>query len=113
MATTTQEGEMIEDSPLVSLFKAPARVHILQAFVAEKGRDLTVSDVARLSDTARSTVYRHLDELQDLGVIEHTRDGQDGHSPMYQLNEDSEIAEYLYKLEGVTLRKLLELDGEL
>lgn len=113
MSTAPPQGDsIIEDAPLPTLFKSPARVRIVQAFVEERGRDLTVSDVARLSDTARSTVYRHLDDLEELGVIVHTRDGQDGHSPMYQLNEDSEIAELLYKLEGVTLQKLLETDTE-
>lgn len=99
--------------PLATLFGSPARVRILEAFVAERGRDLTVSDVARLSDTARSTVYRHLEDLKELGVIVHTRDTGDGHSSRYQLNDDNDIAKLLFKLEGVTLRRLLEIDGHL
>lgn len=105
--------EYVGGGPLAELFESPARVRIIGAFVAERGRDLSVSDVARLADVARSTVYRHLDELERLGVIEHSRDVQAGHSSMYQLNEDSDIAELLYKLEGVTLKRLLELDGHL
>lgn len=107
-------GCLADRGPLITLFSGPARVKIIEAFVAERGRDLSVSDVARLSDTARSTVYRHLDDLEELGVIEPTRETGEGHSTRYQLNEDSQIAELLYKLEGVTLQRLLELDeGEL
>lgn len=111
--TTTEEdagGEMARRGPLITLLSGPARVRILESFVAERGRDLSVSDVARLSDTARSTVYRHLDDLQELGVVEHTRTTASGHSARYQLNEDSDIAELLYQLEGVTLRKLIDLE---
>lgn len=64
--------------------------------------------VVELAGVARSTVYDHLDDLRELGVIEHTRDV--GGSPMYQLNEDSDIAEELVWLEGVTLNRLFELD---
>lgn len=116
MAQTLDEGDRdqrVGGGPLSELFESPARVRIIGAFVAERGRDLNVSDVARLADVARSTVYRHLDELERLGVIEHSRDVQAGHSSMYQLNEDSDIAELLYKLEGVTLKRLLEVDGHL
>ena len=113
MAIKTKSDAYADDAPLAHLFGSPARTRILSAFVAERGRDLSTSDIARLAGVARSTVYNHIDDLLELGVIEHTRDVQAGHSPMYQLNEDSEIAEYLYKLEGVTLKRLLELDGNL
>ncbi len=99
-----------EDSPFAHLFGQPARTKILAAFVSERGRDLNVSYVADLAGVARSTVYDHLGDLQDLGVIEHTRDV--GGSPMYQLNEDSKIAEELVRLEGVTLNRLFEMDEE-
>lgn len=99
-----------EDSPFVSLLGQPARTKILAAFVSERGRDLNVSYVADLAGVARSTVYDHLDDLRGLGVVEHTRDV--GGSPMYQLNEESEIAEELVRLEGVTLSRLFEMDEE-
>lgn len=105
------ETEGFDSGPLEILFSGPARTRVLEAFVSERGRDLTVSDVARLSDTARSSVYRHLENLQDLGIIVETRTTGEGHSTRYQLNEDSDIAELLYQLEGTTLRRLLELDG--
>lgn len=109
----SESAAYADDAPLAHLFGSPAKTRILSAFIAERGRDLSTSDVARLAGVARSTVYDHLDDLLELGVIEHTRNVQAGHSPMYQLDEDSEIAEYLYKLEGATLKRLLALDGEL
>jgi len=99
-----------QESPFVPLFGQPARTKILAAFVSERGRDLNVSYVAELAGVARSTVYDHLDDLQDLGVIEHTRDV--GGSPMCQLNEESDVAEELVRLEGVTLRRLFEMADE-
>lgn len=114
MATSDTETEAYADgAPLVHLFGTPARTKILSVFIAERGRDLSKSEIARQAGVARSTVYDHLDELERLSVIEHTRDTQAGHSERYQLNEESEIAEHLYQLEGVTLRRLLELDGAL
>lgn len=100
-----------EDAPLSVLLGPSARVRLLSVFVAERGRDLSTSDLARQSGLARSTVYEHLDALQEFGVVEHTRDTQGGYSPHYQLNDDNQIAECLHRLEGLTLRRLLELDG--
>jgi Fe2+ or Zn2+ uptake regulation protein len=102
-----------DEGPLITLFSGPARVKIIEAFVAERGRDLSISDIARLSDTARSTVYRHIEDLEALGIVKHVRYTNDGHSARYQLNEDNDIAHLLYQLEGTTLRRLLELDSNL
>lgn len=100
-----------EEAPLTYLFGDTARVKIIGAFVAERGRDVSVSDISRLAGVARSTVYNHLDSLERMGVIEHTRDIEGGHSPLYQLNDDSQIAELCYKLEGTTLKTLIENDN--
>lgn len=100
-----------DDAPLVALFGTPARTKLLSVFVAEKGRDLSKSEIARQAGVARSTVYDHLDAFVELGVIERSRTTGDGYSERFQLDEDSDIAEKLYELEGVTLRRLLERDG--
>jgi len=97
--------------PLMALFGSPARTKIISVFIAERDHDITISRVAELADIARSTVYDHLDDLLELGVIIETR--ETGPSTRYQFNADSELAEYCYKLDGVTLRRLYELDGHL
>lgn len=113
MATKTavETEAYAEDTPLTHLFGSGARVKILAALLGEKDNDLNTTDIARLAGVARSTVYQHLDDLVELGVVERTRSV--GDSPMYRIDPDSEIAESLDKLEGVTLRQLLELDGHL
>lgn len=106
--TAATTDHFAEEAPLTYLFGDSARVKIIGSFVAERGNDVSVSEISRLSGVARSTIYNHLGSLQRLGVIEHTRDIQGGHSSLYQLNDDSDIAELLYKLEGTTLQKRIE-----
>lgn len=107
------EGAYGEDAPLLALFGTPSRTKLISVFVAEKGRDLTVSQLARQAGVSRTTVYDHLDDLLELGVVEETRTTNDGHSTLFQLNADSDIAELCYELEGITLKRLLEIDGHL
>lgn len=94
-------------APFAVLFGNAGKAKILSAFVAERGRELTISEIARFSGVARSTVYKHIDDLEELGVIKHTRETNGGHSSLYQLSEDSDIAELLYKLEGTILSERL------
>jgi len=108
MAQTSSEA-FAEGTPLVELFGKPARTKLVSVFVDERERDLSVSEIARQAGVARSTVYDHLDRLVELGIVVETRDT--GPSTRYQLNGESDIAETLYRLDGLTLQKLLELDG--
>ena len=111
MSTTKPDSTTEEKSaPLEAIFGESARASIIGAFVAERGRELSVSDVARLAEVSRSTVYRHIDDLLALGVVEHTRDGDAGHSPRYTL-ADTQVAELCWKLEGAMLKTLLENEG--
>lgn len=109
---TTQEAEAYaEDTPLTHLFGSGARVRIISALLSEDGTDLNTSDIARLAGVARSTVYDHLDDLRELGVVERTRTV--GDSPMYRIDTESPVGRKTAELEGVTLRRLLERDGHL
>lgn len=111
-ATTESREAYADDAPLVRLLGTPARVRIASVFIAERGRDLTKSEVARQAGVARSTVYDHLEDLERLGVVEHTRTEAD-YSPRYRLAEDSAVATKLHELEGVTLQRLLGVeDGD-
>lgn len=109
-ADTTSEA-YAEDSPLMHLFGTPARTKLIAALLSEKDQDLNTSDIARLAGVARSTVYEHLDDLEELGLVEETRTV--GDSPMYQIDTDNEIVEHIAKVEGLTLNRLLEREGHI
>ena len=100
-----------EGTPLVELFGKPGRTKLVSVFVDERENDLSISELARQAGVARSTVYDHLDDLVELGIVQETR--ETGPSTRYQLDNDDEIAELLYQLDGLVLKRLLEMDGEL
>lgn len=97
---------LAEEGPIATLFDGPARTKIIEAFVSNGSRELNVSDVARLSDTARSSVYRHIDELQKMGIVKEV----DGGAGRYTLDSDDQLAELLRKVEGIALKRLLEVE---
>lgn len=98
-------GTMIERDPIVQLFGNPGRTRIISVFVGDRDREFNVSEIARLADVARSTVYDHLDDLQQLGVIEKAGDTAQG--SRYQF-ADSDVADYVWKLDGVALKQIHE-----
>lgn len=106
MSETTHDEAYAEGTPLVELFGDGARARLLSVFVDERECDLSISEIARQAGIARSTVYDHLDDFVELGVVEFTR--ETGPSKRYQLNADNDIADFLYKLDGTVLEKLLE-----
>lgn len=95
-----------EDTPLTHVFGANARVKIIAALLSERDQDLNVTDIGRLAGVDRSTVYDHLDELQDLQLVVQTREV--GASPMYQINNDSPIVQRVAEIEGLALRELID-----
>ena len=114
MATDRQQGSQeafAEGTPLVELFGKPGRTKLISVFVDERENDLNISELARQAGVARSTVYNHLDDLVELGIVQETR--ETGPSTRYQLNNDDEIAELLYQLDGLVLKRLLGMDGGL
>lgn len=102
-----------DGAPLMALIGTPARTKILSVFASERGRDLTKSELARQAGVSRRTVYEHLEGLVELGVVQRTRTTGGGHSQRYQFDDETRIGAALHSLEGVTLRRLLELDGDL
>lgn len=97
-----------ERSAFLPLFATEARTRILAVLVGERGDDLNVTEVAGLAGVARSTVYDHLDDLLDLGVVEEI--GEEGERPTYRLNEDDAVAEVLVDLEDALLDRLGEME---
>lgn len=98
--TTTEESAFADGHPFMDVFGSPGRTKILAAFVSERNREITVSYVAQLAGVARSTVYNHLDDLEEMGVIEEVDMGD---SSLWTLT-DSDLANELYRLEGIALK---------
>lgn len=95
-----------ENTPLTAVFGNNARVKIIAAMLSEREHDLNVTDIAALAGIARSTVYDHMDALEETHIVVHTRDV--GDSPMYQINNDNPIVERIDEIEGLALREQIE-----
>lgn len=102
----TETEAYSNDTPLTHVFGDSARVKILAAMLSERDHDLNVTDIANMAGVVRSTVYDHLDELQEMHLIVKTREVSG--APMYQINNDNPIVERIREIEGLALRELLE-----
>lgn len=107
--TTQDEQSYAERAALSTLLGEGPRVKILAVLLAE-GRDTNVTTIADLGGMSRSSVYRHIDTLIDLGVVEQTREVSG--SPLYQLNRDSQAAERLAQLEYELVELVADGDDE-
>lgn len=97
------------DAPLVALFGRPARVKIVSVLVEERNRELGAGEIARRAGVASDAVSDHLDALEVLGVA--TRSGETDAAQRYRL-ANTDIADRLCHLEGLLLRRLLDLAYE-
>lgn len=100
--TSDADTAFADGHPYMGVFGSPGRTKILAAFVSERGRDITISYAAQLAGVARSTVYDHIEELENMGVVKETR--KMGQSQYYTLNNDNDLAHELYRLEGIALK---------
>lgn len=98
-----------DNAALTRLFGESPRTKIL-AVLLQQGRDTNVSTIADVGGMSRSSVYRHLDDLIELGVVEKTR--EIGGSPLYQIDEDSRVSEKLAELEWVLVDEIAGETGE-
>jgi DNA-binding transcriptional ArsR family regulator len=100
MAATTDQTEngapYAEQTALTDLFGDHPKTKILAVLTAES-RDINITRLAELAGSSRSTIYDHIEDLQELGVVEQTR--KVGGSPLYQINKDSDVAKKLAQLE--------------
>lgn len=102
MATTPDidDEPFAQQAALTQLLGDHPKVKILTVLLSE-GRDINISLIAEQAGMSRSTVYKHIDDLRELNVIEKTR--KLSGSPLYQLNRDSEVAKKLGQLEWALL----------
>lgn len=99
--TTTEDSAFADGHPFMDVFSSPGRTKILAAFVSERDRDITVTYAAQLAGVSRSTVYNHLEDFEEMGIIEEVERGD---STYYTLNTDNNLAHELYRLEGIALK---------
>lgn len=85
-----------DNAALTHLFGDSPKVKIL-AVLLQQGRDANVSTIADIGGMSRSSVYRHIDDLIDIGVVKQTR--EIGGSPLYQIDKESDVATKLAALE--------------
>lgn len=95
---TAESGEIYaEGTALTYLFGDGPKVKILASFLADPNFDHNVTDISRLSGITRKTVYKHLEDLLEIGVVEKTR--ETGGSSRYKIDKDNEAAKLLGQLE--------------
>jgi Fe2+ or Zn2+ uptake regulation protein len=82
------------------------KTRILLAALTDPERDYNVTDLAELADTDRATVYRHLDDLLEYGLLTQTRKA--GNAKMYQINQESDAAEAFASFEWELIKSLGE-----
>lgn len=98
-----------EGSAVIDVLGDHPKTRILLALLTDPDRDYNVTDIARLADTDRSTVYRHIDDLIEIGLVTPTRKA--GNAPMYQINPDSDAAKAFRRFEWEVIRALGEREG--
>lgn len=86
-----------EETPLTILFGDGPKVRILAALLADPELDHNVTEIAEMAGVSRNTVYRHLDDLLDIGVVRKTR--ETGGSPRYKIDKENPAAKKLAELE--------------
>jgi len=99
-----------EGSVVIDVLGDHPKTRILLAVLTDPDRDYNMTDIAELAATDRSTVYRHIDDLIDMGLIEQTR--QAGNAPMYQINHDSAAAKAFGRFEWELIKALGEQESD-
>lgn len=99
-------GEAVgpEGGVVIDVLGDHPKTRILLALLTDSDRDYNVTDIARLADTDRSTVYRHIDDLIEVGLITRTRKA--GNAPMYQIDHDSDAARAFARFEWEVVKAL-------
>ena len=107
--TDTEHADGTEDigpegSVVINVLGDHPKTRILLALLTDPDRDYNMSDIADLADTDRSTVYRHIDDLIEIGLIAETRKA--GNAQMYQINRDSAAAQAFGTFEWEVIKAL-------
>lgn len=102
-------GSYAENAAITDLIGTHPKAKILASLLST-GTDVTITQLSELAGVGRTTVYRYLEPMVDLGVVEASREV--GNSTFYQLNQDSEVAEKLASLEWALLDEYEQEEGD-
>lgn len=109
---TASDGESYaEGSALTEFLGDGPKIKILAAFLADPDPefDYTVTEIAELAGVSRNTVYRHIEDLIEVGAIVKTRES--GGSPRYKFDKENDAAKRIAQLEW-DLVEILYTDDE-
>lgn len=108
-STTEETGEVYASgTPIPTLFGESARTKILSALYShpDKEHEHNISQIARRAGVTRGTVYSHLDELIELGIVIDA--DSPGETTRYQLNLDNVVVHKIGQLEQEQARRAAE-----
>ena len=88
---------MNKKTPLEQAFGESAVLKILDVLMSHPSMDYSKKDLAETAGIAESTVHRSWDKIENMGAVEESR--KYGRTQLYKLNQDSEIAKQLFKLD--------------
>lgn len=87
------------------IFGQTKRIDILEELVERWGEFLEASEISRMTDVSKKTVYTHLKQLEKIGMIE-TKEGK---ATKYRLKKDDKRALALSILESEEYLRRLDL----
>lgn len=105
---------LFEGHPLIEVLTPESKVRIILALLRVPEGQFRPTDIYDRARISHDTWHKYKETLVDkYGVIEHV--GQVGNSPLYQINEDSEIVQILDQLIGAAgeqKREWITVDGD-
>lgn len=98
MGTSEMNEEVKEANPasLQKIFGDSSVAKVLDFLTLYREFDYSLTDIAKYSGVAWTTLYRIWPPLETYGIVKKTR--EIGRAKMYKLNPDSEIAKLVKKL---------------
>lgn len=98
---------LFEGHPLIEVLTPESKVRIILALLRVPEGQFRPTDIYDRARISHNTWHKHKDILVDkYNVIEHV--GQVGNSPLYQINDDSEIVDHINDIIGAASDKKWE-----
>ena len=102
-----QESAYGDTAAFTKLFGNHPRTKILIAFLGDPKHDLNAEQIAESAGLSTSTVYKHIDHLEELGVVSKSR--KVSGSQMYRLETNDPLVEHLGQLQVGLSQRMAEI----